>query len=263
MTTFDVLHVDRLTLAAPDQLGRLTVGPPPAATSIGPVVEYAYLRMSNPSLPRLSEVCGGSMPIFLANIWRDGGLASTSHQPLDYEFARAPLDLDDQREDPWQRFRQRLRGAAHAAGFDGIIPKGLVGAFGEMHRNVFDHSQRPESHVVGYRCTPGEFEFLVADAGIGIRASLRTADEYRGLADDGEAVVAALDDGVSRLGSAASRGTGFGTLFRNLAGIGASVRIRSGQAAAAVCGMSPTRVGVEVADRAAFAGTLISVTCRV
>ena len=83
----------------------------------------------------------------------------------------------------------------------------LVAAMRELENNIREHSDAAQTGYVAYRIEPGIFEFVVADLGIGIRNSLRPYREY---ADEGQALVAALTDGVSRHGPNSTRGYGFG-----------------------------------------------------
>jgi hypothetical protein len=74
-------------------------------------------------------------------------------------------------------FLRRLQDAAVQAGFTPQVAKGLTGAFLEMTDNVLIHSQNAGSGIAGYRWSRDCFEYVVADAGIGVLASLRTCSD--------------------------------------------------------------------------------------
>ena len=88
-----------------------------------------------------------------------------------------------------------------------LARSGRIGplALGELQDNVFEHSGRPESGVVAYAASNGAFEFVVADAGRGVLASLRENPEFAGLADSGAALRVAVLTG--RRGTRAAQAT--------------------------------------------------------
>jgi hypothetical protein len=114
------------------------------------------------------------------------------------------------------------------AGLSKDFSYALAGTFEEMTGNVIDHSERSDTGLDGYRWKPGEFEYVVADAGIGVLQSLRTHRDFEWIADSGEALESAVCDGVSRHGLADHRGTGFHDLIFNIANRNSYLRFRSG-----------------------------------
>src|SRR6201995_1068818 len=136
-----------------------------------------------------------------------------------------------------------------------------MGAMGEIVDNVLEHSEAAPTGFVVFGGRPGFFESAVADDGVGALASLRSNPEYAYLTDEGDALQCALTDGESRYGRAATRGTGFSTLFRSLANMNASLRFRSGDHALSMHGMSPTLVNAHVARKARASGFMVSVRC--
>ncbi len=61
---------------------------------------------------------------------------------------------------------------------------------------MVDHSQRNDTGYVAFSLEPGRFEFVVADHGIGVLASLRSSPSYAYLADHGRAIELVLSEGV-------------------------------------------------------------------
>ncbi|MCU1295173.1 MAG: hypothetical protein JWP08_4023, partial [Bryobacterales bacterium] len=107
------------------------------------------------------------------------------------------------------------------------------------------------------------FEFVVADAGIGVLESLRQNPQFGDLSDSGAALCTAMQDGVSSIVNQGNRGYGIGLLFRKLAGHGGDVRFRSGDHALTVRGNSLSLNGnAEIAQRAATPGLAVSILCR-
>jgi hypothetical protein len=161
----------------------------------------------------------------------------------------------------WNVFGVEAHKAALAAGLPARIVWRLMGAMGEIRDNLMEHSEAAATGVVVFCSSPGSFEFVVSDSGIGALASLRSHTDYVHLRDEGDALQCALSDGESRFGRAAGRGTGFSQLFKSLALLNASLRFRSGDHALTVEGVSPTLVNARVAIKPPAIGFTTSVRC--
>ena len=74
----------------------------------------------------------------------------------------------------------------------------------------FAIAEKPDTGLVVYAATDGAFEIVVADAGIGVLASIKTSPEYVCLQDAGAALKVAVEDGNSRFGRASGNGFGIG-----------------------------------------------------
>ncbi|PPE73075.1 hypothetical protein C3942_14720 [Solimonas fluminis] len=138
----------------------------------------------------------------------------------------------------------------------------LVGAIGELEDNIHLHSQAVDTGYVGYRAGNNEFEFVVADAGVGILNSLKSCPDYADLKDAGDALQFALQDGVSRYGRSAQRGCGFRPIFVGLANLMGMLRFRSGDHVLVIDGQSPDLAMARVQQRANLPGFVTSITCR-
>lgn len=138
----------------------------------------------------------------------------------------------------------------------------LVAAIAEMESNIQEHSERPQTGFAAYLAIQGEFEFVVADRGIGILASLRRFQGYGGLSDEGAALRAALTDGVSRFGTDSGHGHGFRPLFTGLANLNAELRFRSGDHAITMDGTGPSLNSARLSQKAQLEGFFASVKCR-
>lgn len=103
----------------------------------------------------------------------------------------------------------------------------------EIAKNVLDHADSAIGGVaVAQRATSRrEFEVAVADAGIGIAASLRRNPAYRELNGDAEAITTALAPGVTSNPGASNSGVGLTAIRSLLEANGGTMLIRSGRAA--------------------------------
>lgn len=231
--------------------------------SIGPLLEYALCRIATRDhLPNIGEInqCDATARLLEALGWTTATPRNLlSFVPLSCEFSPAPAtDIGD---DPrWIAFCKRAEEAAKHAGFAAPLARGFIGALGEMYDNIVIHSERPETGIIGYRWTKGEFEYTVGDRGIGVLSSLRKNPTYGSLCDQGRALELALTDNVSSLGN--GRGTGFRQLFKSLANLGSLLRFRSGDHALTILGVSPGLNQAKLLQRPHLQGFAISVLCH-
>jgi len=199
---------------------------------IGPLVEYAYHEWKSVS-ERLASKRHCPAVNCLAEIVTTPGLSplpllSALEASTFVEFSWTP-QTEEQTIDPrWIAFCKRLMDAGIKAGLTKKFSQGLVGTVEEMTCNIFEHSENVSSGLAGYRWAPGEFEYVVADSGIGVLSSLRKHSDYSWLDDAGQALEVAVCDGESRFGRGAHRGTGFHHLLYNIASRDSYVRFRSG-----------------------------------
>lgn len=161
----------------------------------------------------------------------------------------------------WTRFCLTAQEAAKAAGFPKPTAAQCIAAIRELHTNIYEHSQAPDTGVVAFQAHPGRFEFVVSDGGIGALESLRNREEYGSLRDHGRALRLTLTDGISRFGSKSGRGLGFRPLFVGLANLNGSLRFRSGDHALLIDGHNPSLMNAHVAQKPTLRGFLVSVSC--
>jgi anti-sigma regulatory factor (Ser/Thr protein kinase) len=228
--------------------------------ALGPVLELARLSTSGLLPPpsranwlTLDDAAGlGSAIGEGRTIW------TCREQHLGFLRMRAVRPEDETEENVFKLEAQR---AAHAVGFPRKLAAQLVGAFEEIHGNVYDHCGTPGSGLAAYRATARRFEFVVSDGGIGVLASLRTCADYAHLADHAEALKLMLMDGVSRYGKGTSHGTGFRPLFSGLANLSGELRFRSGDQALTIDGVNPGNIPTRTAEKAPLTGFVASVAC--
>jgi hypothetical protein len=255
--------VDDLAFAA--ERGRLDVGQLPyvfECQELGPLVELYHLRLSGEGFPSLRGdwLDAAALPGLGAGIALKGArwCRGTGRQQLGV--------LKAGRGDPeheWTASGIDAKRAAVGSGLTEDWAAQMVGALGEFHSNIYEHSEAEETGLIAFRSAPGVFEFVCADRGIGLLATLREAPEYRQLADHAEALRLALTDGASRYGFDRGRGYGFRPLFKGLANRQARLRFRTGDASLCIDGTTPSLMRAQVGRKARVSGLLISVACRV
>jgi hypothetical protein len=189
------------------------------------------------------------------NIWLDAqrrrGFIRTTFNPLD--------EGDDLQRN---RFLMAARSAAEAAGLVKPVAQSLVAAMREMESNIHEHSGRAASGILAFQSRPSLFEFVAADNGIGVLATLREAREFSDLTDHGLAMHAALQENVSRYGRSSDHGNGFRDLFLGLSHLNADLRFRSGDHALLISGPQPELKTARLAQKTPFQGFLAAVRCQ-
>jgi hypothetical protein len=178
-------------------------------------------------------------------------------------FMRTVFDpLNPNHDIPRTRFLMAARKSAEAAGLPAATAQSMAAALKELESNIREHSEKPESGLLAFQMTPNCFEFVAADNGIGILATLRDAPEFKNLTDHGRALHAALQEGVSRHGRDPNHGNGFRDLFAGLRSLSADLRFRSGDHALIISGSLPGLSQAQLAQKSPFQGFLAAVRCR-
>jgi hypothetical protein len=131
----------------------------------------------------------------------------------------------------------------------------------ELENNIHEHSEAAATGVLAFRAALGVFEFVAADRGIGVLASLRKAQTYSVLTDHGRALQTALSDGASRF-EGSRRGHGFRPIFLGLMNLQGSLRFRSGDHALLMDGTSPSLSISRLAQKPSYDGFFVSVHCQ-
>jgi hypothetical protein len=160
------------------------------------------------------------------------------------------------------RFFIAARSAAETAGLPMTVAQSLAAALREMESNIHEHSDAAASGILAFQARPGSFEFVAADSGAGILATLREADEFADLTDHGRAIHLALQEDVSRYGRRSGHGNGFRDLFLGLAHLNADLRFRSGDHALLISGPQPELKTAHLAQKSSFKGFLAAVRCE-
>lgn len=265
-TVAHALDFDTLDdLAFADARGRLNTRSLPTinAQSIGPVIELILLAaMGKLSSPHTAPWLSLEQLAPLGKALETGRMQWVCPRSKRTGLLRtSPLEADN--ATIWTRFGLAAQQAARAAGFPRRISAQLAAALGEFHSNIYEHAQAPHTGMVVFRAQSNQFEFVVADQGVGVLKSLQGATTYANLRDHGEALRLTLAEGVSRYGPGENRGYGFRPLFIGLANLRGNLRFRSGDHALMIDGQHPSLMTARTAQKPPIPGFLISVVCEI
>jgi len=111
-------------------------------------------------------------------------------------------------------------------------------------------------------CSANRFEFVVADAGVGVLQSLRTHPHFAYVKDSGTALELALSEGVSRFYDDKDRGRGFRPIFVGLANASSHLRFRSADHSREIVRGHGGRLLATTHQRASLKGFLCSAICE-
>lgn len=256
-------RLDDLAVAVEDgTFGHASVLPRPlAAKRVGPLLELLMLRARGRWPRGIVEMIGdGSFQDFMValrserNLWID----ASGKQG----FMRLGDAFGDDEEIRWTGFGLKMDKAMRAAGLPRGLAGQLVGATKELHSNVYEHSERSRSGIVAFGVQDDNAEFIVADSGIGVLASLKCNPAHASLDRDGEALRLALQPGVTRYAGEPMRGHGFDLMFTGLLNHGSKLRFRSGSAVVTIDGLGKDNPVPVIRDRPAMQGFLIAVDCH-
>jgi hypothetical protein len=231
------------------------------AGELGPAMELRQLAAdgSFPQVDQLPYLSMGSIRDLCAALgrrWSRPWLSADRNRGFFRTDAELPED-----DLHWTTFRYNAQQAAVKAGFPKETAHEFAGALGEMHSNIYEHSEAANTGMVAFSASPGLFEFVVADRGIGVLRSLKTCPEYASLKDHGDALERALTDGSSRYGLGTNHGKGFRPLFIGLSNLNGSLRFRSGDHALTIEGRDPKHLPWRKARKTPISGFLASVAC--
>lgn len=258
VSSFDFRAVDDVAFAA--QRGKLAHMPATVrwrADRLGPLLELLHLQRSgliptDPSWLDTDMLVDLRSAIIAGNeTWSSSGDARTSMMKL------MPVAMSNE----WTAFAMEAKRAAVFAGFDADWAGQLVAAMRELEDNIREHSDAIEGAYLATRASPGAFEFVVADQGRGVLATLREAPDFQHLTTDGEALRATLSEGVSRFGLNKGRGFGYRPLFTGLVNRRATLRFRSGCGSLVMDGVTPALPSARLGAKPHCNGLFISACC--
>lgn len=231
-----------------------------SASSISPLVELAFSSaqaslLASPWLDPFTQADLRSVLRGTQSLWFDTlgrrGVMRTIFSPLRKE--------DDV---PRTQFLMAARKSAETAGLPATVAQYMAAALKEMESNIREHSERPETGLLAFQAAHGSFEFVAADRGVGVLATLREADEFRSLTDHGRALHLTLQEGVSRRGRDPGHGNGFRDLFAGLQSLSADLRFRSGDHALLINGARADLKQARLAQKSPMDGFLAAVCCH-
>jgi len=253
------LTLDRLDSISLDLLGgRQPDTQDLIATELIPFMEWTWLRAAG---HRLAAPDVASSLFRLRAALRTNAEVWGSEMPGTAGFIRVRRKHVDLDYTNWIWFRRRFEAAMETGGFSVALAKQITGAMGELEDNIHWHSELARSGLLAFLANDKCFEFVVLDRGIGVLASLRHAEEFHSLGDDGAALEIAVSEGQSRFGEGSRRGYGFHDLFLGLANNKSHIRFRSGDHLLQLDGASGGKMTAKRAQRARGRGFLIGVRC--
>ena len=229
-------------------------GAAPTAQQLTPFVEWHWLKAAGHELPQLqaaSRLAGLQRALRARHAWTDANNPRAG-------FIRVRRAQTDAQNLDWVSFLFGFSRAARNSGLSKPMASQLTGVVKEMEDNVHWHSEQPRSGLVAYLSHDSMFEFVVADAGRGVLASLRSAPEFSSLNDHGTALEVAIGTGSSRFGSDTGRGWGFNDLTVGVANANSLIRLRSGDHLLELDGISGNQITARRFQRAHGAGFLIA-----
>lgn len=231
--------------------------PPVSAENLGPLIEWHHAQ------PIIATGTNGWLdPRGFASMlqslqtqdkWFAPGTASHG-----FVTARAITDCHTN----WTDFAMRAKRAATANGFTADEGGRLVAAMGEFHSNILEHSGRADTGYLVFHASPGGFEFVVADSGIGVLESLRSHPHFAALKDGGTALELALSEGISRHYDQKDRGFGFRPLFVGLANVSRFMRFRSEDHSRELSRADDGSIDAVTRQKTQLNGFLCSVRCE-
>jgi hypothetical protein len=234
-----------------------------SARDLGPFIEYALLGAAK-IVPKPGEAAwlalDGMTDLYGALRQRRVNWVCPVTRQVGVFRTASRLPDDDA---PWMGFCLAAQKAAVANGFPKQTAAQFAAALGELHSNIYEHSGAPRTGIIAFKGSPGHFDFVIADWGIGVLESLRRCDAYAALGDHREALKLALTNGVSRFGEGSGRGYGFHDLFTGLANLNGALRFRSGNAALTVEGRNPGSIPRTLEEKIPIKGFFASVACTV
>lgn len=226
---------------------------------IGAVVEYELFRRTTKlGLPAIVRVAADPIPVAFERLLAGGSKfrGSPTLQAMPFDIVRIPLELRENIE--WVAFVQRARASARVAGYNHEVASAVVGAIEELANNVVEHSGSKQPAFAGFAQKGQRFEYVIADCGIGVLASLRECSEFRSLRDDLEALPLAITPGISRMGRGSGRGYGFRAVLAPLRFASGYVRLRSGGAVLEVEGYGAENDRASCSQRPSYDGVIVS-----
>ena len=228
-------------------------------TALGPMIEYLFL-LSGGALPDSARSWLNSRRAtdFLT-AWYGGQNRWLSHDAR-IAFIHTNTTSANWTGDLTGFLMSAQRSAREVSQLPGSTPGQMAAAMQELEGNIQEHSNAPATGFLAFRATSGVFEFVVADRGIGLLASLRQRAAFSAMEDHGKALELALTDGISRYDDS-GRGHGFRPIFLGLTNLQGHLRFRSGDHALVIDGTGPTLATAQISQKPPLEGFFASVSC--
>ncbi|HZG07983.1 MAG TPA: hypothetical protein VEZ70_03280 [Allosphingosinicella sp.] len=135
-----------------------------------------------------------------------------------------------------------------------------VSALGELDSNIQEHSGDRERGITAFELGAGFLGIYSSDLGVGVLNSLRRNPAFEALDDSGEALMLAVQEGVSSFEDP-GRGKGFRPIFVGLASLSALLRFRSGDSVLEINGFGDGVPCQDVKERSSIPGFHAFIHC--
>lgn len=230
---------------------------------IGPLVELAIARRFLPDAYR-AVTFDARFVGMVDRALNEGTITGNGINDVAGVFPLCRHDPQSSDQSLWEQWAKHAENAAAAHNMPRRLVEELLGALGELQDNVYTHSGRIDTGLAAYAVSGDAFEFVVADAGMGVLASLRQNAEFTQLEHSGQALREAISDGASRFGRQSGHGYGISQLFRALAHENGDLRFRSGDHVLTLRGDNLSPNGkLSIIEKADLPGFIISVRCNI
>jgi anti-sigma regulatory factor (Ser/Thr protein kinase) len=244
--------------------------------TLGPLIELALLfDANNVPLQRLKALFGRTRTLdavllgmtsgmhFWEDTYRAVGIVACEGS-LAQDPSLCKLGVHEASElylNRWSKFASELERSSQLCGVSKRVAEGFAGVVQELQDNIFEHSCKPNSGLVGFRRNAGTIEIVVADAGVGILGGFRSVGRTE-FSDHSEALRAVVFNGQSRFAEHSGRANGLRQIFAQLATLQGDLRFRTGDTALSISGNNFSIDQIEESVETTVSGFLVSILIR-
>jgi anti-sigma regulatory factor (Ser/Thr protein kinase) len=133
-------------------------------------------------------------------------------------------------DNSWTALKMEFMRTLRTNGFSKTVSSRITGAIAELTNNVWDHSERTNTGLLGFDVRNQQFTVVIADFGIGVLESLRKNPAHQAVLTPAAAIEKALIPGISRFQDP-SRGAGFIDFLSVVTDLHGVARLRTGNVA--------------------------------
>lgn len=225
--------------------------------SFGPLIELVWRRTYDGSVPELTNLAITRRAQVLAEALSSNQMGYAVNGQSAAAAIRVTWDHSKSEERLYE-FCSLAQAAAERIGIHRKTAVQLVGTIQEFEDNIHEHSHRSASGLVAFSASKGEFEFVVADEGVGVLKSLQSSAAHLGIGTHSDALLGVAVDGLTRHGAGSGHGGGFRQLYVSLYSLNSTIRLRTGNAILVIDGQ---RKETELRDSLNIPGFIISTAC--
>jgi anti-sigma regulatory factor (Ser/Thr protein kinase) len=206
--------------------GKKTIQVSAPEMSLAAGIELACLRLADPKSITISAS--------KSRIWKAIELLGW---PNSGDFARAQKESlvlqrlpSKSNDNGWTALKMEFMRTLRINGFSKAVSSRITGAIAELTNNVWDHSERLNTGLLGFEVRNRQFTIVIADLGVGILESLRKNPTHDAIRTHAAAIEKALVPGISRFQDP-FRGNGFIDFLSVVTDLHGIARLRTGNVA--------------------------------